>query len=170
MDYKLLALERVSWTANACKVSYGGGKFAFQTPVATAKITPFHKFPGAINIGMDCRHFPHHFNHFIRSIEGSATDAFPELEHLEPMRSHFGKLTAFSNAHVFDHCGSLVPAPELLEGYYTIACIVQLDGTWATDSKWGLKFKVLQVKIYGDAEAPPPAPPPPPAQFQFIEE
>lgn len=154
----MLDTERLSWsTLNAkrtSKVSYGGGKFAFQTPTCPAHLQPFHKFPGSLMMSMEDDTFSPHFRSFVSDIERSAIDAVPELDMLEPV-AHLKKITAFSNAHVFDNTNAVVHAPETYEGRYLVACILQLDGAWANDSKWGLKFKVLQVKIYGELEAHP---------------
>lgn len=53
------------------------------------------------------------------------------------------KLSAFDDAKFFDHAGAPHHAPTDLEA---CACLVELTGAWTSDSHWGLRWKVVEVK------------------------
>lgn len=168
MHFESLGIDRVTWSSTkkgAIKAVYGGGKFEFQTPRCIARLEAVHKFPGAVALSIDERSFREDgFVRFLRNIETAASESL-RLDPRDASRP-FRRVVAFSNAEMFDVDGGHVEAPETHEGWYDVAALVQLDGAWIGAGRWGLKFKVKQIKLYGKSrpfEAPA-------AKFQFLEE
>lgn len=54
------------------------------------------------------------------------------------------RLMIFSNVLTFDDKGAL--SSGFLDAAWC-ACLVELQGTWGTDSRWGLRWKVIQMKF-----------------------
>lgn len=150
MDYRNLDASRVRWKGN--KASYGGaGKFAFQTPPFKARLEPLWKFPGAINvIRIQCDD-----THFLEFVDGLKVDAAEAVDLcVHTAYPAFDKLTAFSNTEFFDVAGDPLDRVEEMGGVFQMAAILQLDGVWegSGGDRWALKFKVIQMKVYGPVD------------------
>lgn len=63
------------------------------------------------------------------------------------------RLMAFSDTMAFDADGKL--SADLMEAR-GCAALIELQGLWTTDAKWGVRWKVSQVKF---SKEPPPPPP-----------
>lgn len=83
------------------------------------------------------------------------------------------RATAFSDTLCFDRDGKL--SFDLLDAQ-SCSCLLELSGCWSSAERWGVRWKVCQVKF--DVEpwcAPPPPPqheeaPPAPVAFGFVDE
>jgi len=149
MDFRHVSIDRLDWRASGTKLKcvYGGGKALFQLPRLRARITPVPRFPGAIELA------------FTKGIPGALTDFFervresaewhmnpaPEQRYLDPLR----KLTAFNDTLAFDADGTLLTkCMQTLGPHASVSCLVSLDGAWSSDTYWGLRLKLVQLKVH----------------------
>lgn len=151
MNYGALHLDRLAWisTAKGSRATYGAAKFLFQTPRYPAELGHFYRIPGAITLSSTERDIEHSgFLKFIKDLEASASAALGYCS--EPMFA-LKKLTAFDVTEVFNGNGEYIVDPEdqFEPGVYDVSCLLQVMGTWASGSSWGLRLKVLQLKIHG---------------------
>ncbi len=65
------------------------------------------------------------------------------------------RVMAFSDTPTFDASGRL-SAELLTAGGCT--CILELQGGWSTDARWGVRWKAVQIKFGVECDLPPPAP------------
>lgn len=157
MDYRALDIKRLQWSASTHKVSYGGaGKFQFQTPKFTASLQPLARFPGAVEITNIVCTDPT-FAAFLEALQQSAATAMSlDIRAAYPA---FDKITAFSNTLFFDGKGNFLDAmEEQPPGAYEAAALLQLDGVWigtTNNCRWSLKYKVMQMKMYGPKKRSP---------------
>jgi hypothetical protein len=61
------------------------------------------------------------------------------------------RVTAFSDALFFDADASQVQSPAAMAA---CSCVLQLQGAWTTAEKWGLRWKVVQVKAAAAPQLP----------------
>lgn len=90
------------------------------------------------------------FREWLEWLEDEATTA-PELEEWKGettmSRGVFRdtlRLMAFTDTQVFDDTGAM--SADLLD-MQTCSCVMTLTGLWRTDTRWGLRWKVTQVKF-----------------------
>ena len=96
---------------------------------------------------------------------------------LEAWRGGRGKSTTVYNNSVRLMAFSDTLAPDLLSAA-GCSCIVELQGGWNTDSRWGLRWRVVQIKFVNEVSLPPPPPNSPPesapqapaAAFAFLDD
>lgn len=62
------------------------------------------------------------------------------------------RVTAFSDTLVFDPAGAVTVDPT---GAKACTCILELQGCWTSPTRWGVRWRVVQVKL--SDEAPPVA-------------
>ena len=148
-------------------------KVVVQTPSAACRVSLLR--PGMYRLEARFTECAVHreFCEWVAGVEDSAK----ESEVLEPWRrgkewspTVFGRamrLTVFMDTPVFDSGGTL--SAGLMDAT-SCACLVELQGCWTTGDKWGLRWKVAQVKYDTQpAEFPPPPPPPSNAtDFRFV--
>lgn len=67
----------------------------------------------------------------------------------DPMK----KLVAFADTKMFDVDGAHVEDLDAHEGRWSVAMVLRLDGLWISERSYGLKLKVVHVKLY--ARDPP---------------
>lgn len=160
MNYSRIDVGRITWSGvskKVAKAAYGGGKIVFQTPRFAAGVEPVHRFPGAVELKMRGEWESEAFLEFVQDLQISAMEAVPELTQLG-MYDSLRRLTAFANALIFDAQEACIEDTDTLRGAYEASALLELQGAWTTERSWGLKFKVLQVKLHGEA-APSRRPP-----------
>jgi hypothetical protein len=59
------------------------------------------------------------------------------------------RVMAFADTPVFDSREALTAE---LESARSVSCILELQGTWSTETRWGLRWKILQVKVYEEEQ------------------
>lgn len=179
MDFRSVTPSSLTWST----LSRGqpvartpqGGKVVVQTPTCPCRVS-MHS-PGMFRIDMSLRaHVPIHaaFMDWVSDIEESATEhlRIPKMRSSCVYNGNL-RLMAFSDTLAFDASGSL--SADLMSAA-ACACVVELQGCWTTDQKWGLRWKVVQVKFTHEAPALPPAPgeedeaPATGAGFAFVED
>lgn len=166
MDFSKISLGRVAWSSGTAKggsttykALYGAGKIMFQIPRCRARIAPVPRFPGAVELGLEVATLPHEFREFVAALESLAA------EHIGAEGSPYsalGRMTAFNDALIFQD-GVAYPLDDMhtrAPAHYQVAVLAQLDGAWVSQRSWGLRFKVAQVKVYGEGQADLPSPPP----------
>lgn len=149
MNFCEIALDKVRWSApknNKATCSCGTGKIRFQTPRTTIKIAPSAKFHGALELEMDATRFPDEFLDFFDGLRMSAeshlgTDV-SDKRYYTPLR----RMMAFDDALIFDDQGSVLTEHHV--GSYDASLLIQLDGTWSSEASWGLRVRVLQIKLH----------------------
>lgn len=83
------------------------------------------------------------------------------------------RLMAFSDTLCFDSSGKL--SFDLMDAA-ACSCLVELQGCWSSPTRWGVRWKVLQIKFDQSppewaTQAPPPQRVNPPlSAFAFVEE
>jgi hypothetical protein len=177
MDFRALDASSVTWGAwyrgaPAAKTA-DKARVVVQTPQAPVRVS----MVGGGMFRMDMRlrpDVPLHaaFCEWIADVEDSASQA-PELAEWRAGKSRSStvyngnlRLMAFGDTLTFDAAGKL--SFDLLDAA-CCACLVELQGCWSSESRWGLRWRVVQVK-FDTQPMDLPAQPPPPAQSAFIAE
>lgn len=158
MEYTNIQVERIRWETGAKKIkcSYGGsGKIMFQTPRMNVRMTSMPRFPGAVSLGIDT--IPQSFRQFLETVETSACLALPDTLSHGSGTATFEKLAMFNDALVFDTDAVVVSnVEEHCTGRWNVSLLVQMDGAWVGQSScWGLRFKIIQMKLHARVEAAP---------------
>ena len=154
MNFSHIVIDHVRWSAPKNKkstCSHGSGKVRFQTPRTSIKISPSPKFQGALQLELDPTAFPDAFIQFIEDMQCAAHTQLHQ--HLENKRcySPMKRMMAFDDALVFDQDGNLQGGGQC-DGRYDASLILQVDGTWVTELSWGLRVRVLEIKIHAVEE------------------
>jgi len=187
MDFRLVKPADIAWTVSsrgqpAARTS-GGAKVVVQTPLCPCRVT-------ATGGGMYRMHLalrpdlPVHsaFSDWLCEVDESASES-------EALREWRGgrsrsvalynnslRLTAFSDTLAFDATGKL--SADLLSAG-GCACIIELQGAWATEARWGVRWRVVQIKFSEDCELPAAAcaiddetcpPGPAPGAYSFLDD
>jgi hypothetical protein len=102
------------------------------------------------------------FQEWICRVEASASAALADWHGGKSMSSTVFRsnlrLMAFSDALTFDAEGKL--AFGLMDAC-SCACLVELQGCWSSDARWGLRWKVTQAKYDTSPMDEPPVGEPP---------
>jgi hypothetical protein len=146
MDYRLIAVSRISWCA--LKACYGAGKVQFQTPPATYCSRASSRLgPGARDLVL--HHLSSGFRQFIQDIETSAEGVLGNDLAGRQLISAVTwdgemRLTLFEKDTLFfDRDGELT---QDIGEKGTCACLVSLIGIWTSARSWGLKFAIKEMK------------------------
>lgn len=185
MDFRAIPAEDITWTAwyrgQPGARTAAGQKVVVQTPRAACRVS----LAGAGMFRIDMAMKPHldaiheAFCSWVGALE-EAVGAAPDLQAWRQGKSRSTtlynnnlRLMAFSDTLCFDDTGTL--SFDLIDAT-NCACIVELQGCWSTEARWGLRWKVTQVKFgTGPVEEPkndggsPPAQAAP-AAFAFLDE
>lgn len=158
MDFSAIAVDKISWSSIAnkkSKILYGSQKVRFQTPRTTAKMMPCPKFQGALQLEVDDTTFPDAFKDFMEAIVYSARQDLAEDIYGKTYYSPWKRVTAFDDALVFDAEGTLVKE-EITEraGYHEVSMLVQIDGAWISEQSWGIRVRIMQIKIHSQDVKP----------------
>ena len=169
-DFREVDVSRLTWRKmpRGAAASADNDKIMVQTPVARCRMEPAGSFTNGwvINLLFDDDDDVHaEFQTFLCELQSSCA-AWGGLDDLcmseTVYRGYAGarfRLMAFSDALFFDANANQVPSPVGMEA---CSCVIQLQGAWATAERWGLRWKVVQVK----KAAARPRPRPPPRQQQ----
>lgn len=181
MDFRTVRLDALKWakTPRGWSVTSGGNKVRVQVPTCPCRVYPMNStysrgWTLELQLGDDdqaCAEFAE----FVDALAAQAREqaAPPNLEmaagtlrRQDYARSYTSfRVTAFSDAQVFDEQGEYVDTDKLAHAR-SLTLLLELQGLWTSDLRWGLRWKVAQAKV---SAAPPPPPPPPPPQCALAE-
>lgn len=148
-DFRRVALNTVKWFPQSRK-TIPVTPVRVQVPPAPCAIT---LLPGRYAIELTLAgHAAHEaFAGFVGEVEQHA------LEHAKPPQglawySCFSaysltptmRLSAFDDTRFFEADGA--PCTRLPTDFKACACVLELVGAWTTETAWGLRWKVLEVK------------------------
>lgn len=165
MDFRSVDVSSLRWTKTprGAAASAPSGKVVVQTPLLACAVRPMRsafsqgwslelRIPGGDGLGDQ-------FAAFVDSVMRSAVawggitgDASPPLSEFMGTRSL--RVTAFNDTLIFDKDGNLVHDPA---GAKACSCLLELQGAWTSPARWGLRWRVAQVKL-ADAPRPGAAP------------
>ena len=141
----------------------GGAKVQVQTPPCACTVRLAQ--PGMFRVELALRpEVPSHsaFAEWLGEVERSveaAAAASPELQQWAAGKSRSTtvyngtmRLMAFNDTMAFDREGAL--SANLMDAA-GCACLLELTGCWSTDARWGLRWKIVQIKF---DTAPPDLP------------
>lgn len=149
-DFRRVALDAVKWFPQsrktvpvtpvrvqvptcACSISLLPGRYAIELTLAGhAAHEAFAGFVGEIE--------QHALEHARPSSEGLAWYSCFSAYSLAPTM----RLSAFDDARFFEADGT--PCATLPTHFKACACVLELVGAWTTETSWGLRWKVLEVK------------------------
>jgi hypothetical protein len=155
MDFAAIGVERVTWKGfakNKSKCSYGSGAVRFQMPRGVVKMIPSVRFPDAYDVQCRPHAFPDAFRDFYNALLDSARESLAEDVAHKNAYDPWGRLTVFDDALLFDAQGAIVK--NVPPGYHDVSVLVQLDGAWMSDMSWGLRFRVVQLKVHAEHVEP----------------
>lgn len=155
MDFRHVDASQVSWATwnrgQPAARTPNGGKVVVQTPPCAVRVSL--PSPGMYRLDMKLRpdvEIHQAFGEWLADIENSVAEA----ECLQEWRAGKSasttvyngnlRLMAFSDTLAFDASGSL--SADLMHAA-SCSCIVELQGCWSTDARWGLRWRVVQVKF-----------------------
>ena len=166
-DFRAVHVSRVVWsktqrTVSASIDAESRAKIVVQTPAARCHVQPMasarasgHIITMLFDDGSDIHAA---FQQFLRDLQASCIE-WGGLNHLElydAVYTGYGggssfRVTAFSDALFYDTNASQVPSPSAMKA---CSCVLQLQGAWTSDRRFGLRWQVKQVK----EALPPPMP------------
>lgn len=186
MDFRKVGLAALRWGASWYRgqplARLGDSKVIVQTPMAPCRVSfaggGMHRVELALVPGVKAHD---QFWAWVSAVEASAA-ASPDLADWRGERSLSAsifrgsmRLMVFSDTLAFDASGAL--SGDLI-GAAACSCLIELQGCWKTDGKWGVRWKVQQIKF--DATPPDfpaaaalPVPPPAAADhaaYSFLED
>lgn len=149
-DFRRVALNAIKWFPQSRK-TVPVTPVRVQVPACPCTIT---LLPGRYAIELTLAGGAAHeaFAGFVGELEQHA------LEHARPSSQGLGwyscfsayslvptlRLSAFDDARFFEADGA--PCASLPTHFKACACVLELVGAWTTDTAWGLRWKVLEVK------------------------
>lgn len=156
-DFRHIRIDALKWFPQS-RSTVPVTPVRVQTPPCPSAIT---RSAGRYSILLSCVGHPVHpqFVEFLRGVElhalKHAKPRTPDLRWfpcLEDSLVPVFKLSAFDDIRFYDAHGDLHPDPTSIEA---CACLCELSGAWTTDSSWGLRWKVLEVKeVAGGMQVP----------------
>lgn len=163
MDFRAIKPEDIAWApagprGPAARSPLGGGRVAVQTPLCACKVSV--QRPGMYRLDLALRpHMPAHaaFAAWLRGVESEAATALRGVPGYDrPMSAcvyNDGlRLMAFSDTLTYDEDGRL--SADLLSAA-GCECLIELSGTWSGDSRWGLRWRVAQLRFVREVSFPP---------------
>jgi hypothetical protein len=157
MDFRAVGTSDVDW-ASRYRGQPGartrdGGKVVVQTPVMPCRVSLAGAGMFRIDMALQPTALHSSFGEWVADIEDAAAEA-PELREWRAGKTRSTsiyrngmRLMAFSDTMAFDGEGKL--SFNLLDAT-SCACLVELQGCWSTETRWGLRWKVVQVKFSTD--------------------
>jgi hypothetical protein len=161
MDYRLLDPSKLLWlrTARGLKVTYPGTKsLTIQTPRVCATLV--EPIPGLRNLEISFSDQCPSFSMFLKTCDDAATERmtewWPTHRRIDTLRgwSDTWSLKDFGECLYFDGDGNVMHTEPL--GKYECSAVVKLTGTWTkggTSEIWGMKWDLVQIKVYGPSVA-----------------
>lgn len=58
------------------------------------------------------------------------------------------RLTAFDDVLVFDAEETIIKNARERKGYHDASLLLQLDGLWFSERSWGIRYRVVQIKLH----------------------
>lgn len=148
-DFRRVSVGSLKWFPQSRK-SVPVTPIRVQTPPCPCSIT---LLPGRYGLELTLSGHPSHaaFVGFLRAVEAHAR------EHARPTRDDLRwyactdadsliptfRLSAFDDVRFYDRDGLPHACPTDFEA---CSCLLELAGAWTTDTAWGLRWKVLEVK------------------------
>lgn len=80
--------------------------------------------------------------------ESDSRDPMPAVSEFAGVKSV--RVTAFSDALLFDTDGNLTGDPSKAKA---CSCLLELQGLWTSPARWGIRWRVSQVKMERGARA-----------------
>lgn len=157
MDFGSVALDRIRWGIPVKKkvnCSYGSEKPRFQVPATIIKLTKCPKFEGAVELSLEEMAFPPAFEDFMEDVCASAYTALEDVVRDKTYYSPWKRVTMFDDALAFDANGDIVKDVGTKKGYHMASLLVQLDGVWFSELSWGLRVRVIQLKLHEENVRP----------------
>jgi hypothetical protein len=159
MDFRAIKPDDVSWRVSGTNVYANlpdGRRPTFQMPKCPCLVTRQGKGMMRVDARLDPADPVHAaFADWVSHIEENAHGA-PWNSGLGLSRAVYNwnfRLMAFSDTLTFDEEGKL--STDFVSARQMTA-LMDLSGAWKTDSKWGLRWRVSQIKF--DRAAPPEKP------------
>jgi hypothetical protein len=155
MDFRRVDLTTLQWAKRGCKATV-------QTPLCGCRVTK----AGLDALRLDVSLLPHVPQHaaFCEWLERAEEAAEAALSPQRPRSSCVFRgnlrLMAFKGSvRVYDHDADEWAGDEddLLSAS-SVACVIDLQGIWTTDNRWGLRWRVSEVRF---SRAAPELPAPP---------
>jgi hypothetical protein len=154
MDFRTIEPGSVRWAAGprgpTASLPAGRERVTVQSPACPVKVSTLR--PGMLRVqlclgGAGARRA---FARWVEQVEAAAAAA-PELAAWRGARARSSgvfrdemRLTAFSDTPAFDASGRM--SAELPSATSAV-CILQIQGGWTTDDKWGVRWKIVQLKF-----------------------
>lgn len=164
MDFRTVDASTIGWNTwykgQPVARLAGGGRLQVQTPMTACRASVAH--PGMYRVELSLRpdvaaHAA--FREWVTEIERSAERAAAQDAELAAwmgtkqrsatVYNDTMRLTAFSDTLTFDSCGKL--SAGLMDAA-ACACLLELSGCWSSESRWGLRWRIVQLKF--DTVAP----------------
>lgn len=156
MDFRQVSPESVAWGTAFYRGqpqarAAGGARVTVQTPPCACRVSAMGS--GMYRLDMTVREdVASHaaFAEWIRGLEAAAAGS----EALAAWRGDKGmsttlfrgnaRFTAFSDTMVFDRDGKV--SADLMDAA-GCTCLLELTGCWSSEARWGLRWKLCQVKF-----------------------
>lgn len=170
MDFRGVRIDELRWSKTARGagvVGPGGAKVQVQTPVAACRMVPMvSKFSSGWTLDLtfqDSDPVAAAFADFLEDTMAAAV-AWGGVTGVQPAdavtRSFGGgrslRVTAFSDTLFFDPSGA-VTLPSGGAQSLGASCLLELQGLWTSPARWGLRWRVVQVKEAPNAPAAAPS-------------
>lgn len=202
-DFKALDPQSVAWAASwhrgqpAARVREGDGgpataKLLVQTPVAPCRVSLVGSGMYRVDMAFGGPRPPRVHSDFCDWVcevdEAAATACRADAALADWSRGKSQstslfragmRVTAFSDTLCFDRDGTL--SFDLMDAQ-CCSCLLELQGCWSTDARWGVRWKVMQVKFDTEpwtqpaaaqsaaAQSAAPEPAAQPAAFAFLDD
>lgn len=153
MDFRSVQPSAITWSTwsrgqPVARVGQGG-KVVAQTPLCPCRVSVAGS--GMYRLDLVLRQdLPTHsqFCGWLADIEDSASEALKEWRGGRSkstcVYNNSMRLMAFSDTLAFDSSGKL--SADLMSAG-GCACIIELQGCWSTEARWGLRWKIVQIKF-----------------------
>lgn len=157
MDFSLIDTNRIQWSTPLKNKSKCLQKLRFQMPSTCIKLIPCPKFESALELSVDSSEFPIEFHDFMDDLlETVPEESIGFRSYYDPWK----RMTAFDDVLVFDTHENIIKNPGEKPGYHNASLLLQIDGLWFSERLWGIRFRVVQIKLH-EEHVKPLAPEPP---------
>ena len=155
MDFRTIDASSVRWSlwtrGQPVGRTPGGAKIQVQTPLCPCSVTPAGAGMFRVNLKLSRVVEAHDaFATWIGNVEESAAEASEllagrgALRRSECVYNNSMRLMAFSDTLAFDDDGKL--SGDLMDAA-GCAALIELQGLWTAGGKWGLRWRVVQLKF-----------------------
>lgn len=153
MDFTAVAPSSIAWNTwqrGQPAARLGESRVVVQTPMAPCRVSLGAQGMQRIDMSFQPVVQIHsEFAAWLCDVDSAAADAVPadwrrgKSQSSSMFRNSF-RVTAFTNTPCFDSDGKV--SFDLMDAN-SCACLLELQGCWSTDTRWGLRWKVVQVKF-----------------------